>query len=74
MNVASRIVPLLSIAPLSLSIWFTLEDLFCDRVLLQQMAEVEDRRFIRDPAFHRLDPGEAAETGRIDQHLLHQGV
>ena len=75
MIVASRIVPSLSIAPLSLSIWFTpLEDLLGNPVLFQQMAEAENRGLIRDPTFHRLDPCEAAEAGRIDQHLLHQGV
>lgn len=51
-----------------------LVDLLGDPVLLKQMAEVEDRGLIRDPPFHRLDPCEAAEAGRIDQHLLHQGV
>ena len=38
------------------------------------MAEVEDRGFIGDTPFHRLDSGESAEAGRIGQHLLHQGI
>jgi len=52
----------------------TLEDLLSDPVLFQKMAEVENRGLIRDPPFHRVDPCEAAEAGRIDQHLLHQWI
>ena len=52
----------------------TLVDLLGDPVLFQQMAEVQDRGLVRVPPFHRLDPCEAAEAGRIDQHLFHQGV
>ena len=75
MIVASRIVPSLSIAPLLTQYLFhSLEDLLGDPVLFQQMAKVEDRRLIRDPAVHRLDPCKAAEAGRIDQHLLHQWI
>ena len=51
-----------------------LKYLLSDRVLFQEMAKVEDRGLIGDPPFHRLDPYEAAEAGRIDQHLFHQGI
>ena len=61
-------------SPLAQHLVHTLEDLLRDPVLFQQMAKVEDRGLIRDPPFHRLDSGEAAEAGRIDQHLLHQWI
>ena len=52
----------------------TLKHLLSDTVLFQEMAKVEDRGLIGDPVFHRLDPYEAAEAGRIDQRLCHQGI
>jgi hypothetical protein len=55
-------------------LFHTLEDLLGDPVLFQKMAKVENRGLVRDPPLHRLDPCEAAEAVRIDQHLLHQGV
>ena len=48
----------------------TIEDLVRDPVLSKQMAKVEDRGLIRDPRIHRLNSGEAAEAGLIDQNLL----
>jgi hypothetical protein len=61
-------------SPLAQNLVHTLCDLLGDAVIFQQMAEVEDRGLIRDPPFHRLDSGEAAEAGRIYQHLLHQWI
>ena len=48
-----------------------LKDLHAQRALLQQVAEGQDRGFIRDPATDQLDAGKAAHGGHLDQGLLH---
>ena len=43
-------------------------------MLLEQMAEAEDRGLIRDPITDQLDAGKAAHGGHLDQGLLHGWV
>ena len=61
-------------SPLDHHLFHTLEELLRDPMLLQQMANVENRSFVGDPAFHRIVPCEAVETGQMDQHLLPLGI
>jgi len=48
-----------------------LENLLAQLVLLQQVADGQDRGLIRDPITDQLDPGKAAHGGRLNQGLFH---
>ena len=50
------------------------KDLFAKLVLLQQVAEGQDRGLIRDPITDQLDAGKAAHGGHLDQGLFHGWV
>ena len=52
----------------------SLKDLLVQLVLLQQMAEGQDRRLIRDLVTDQLDAGQAAHGGHLDQGLFHGRV
>lgn len=47
-----------------------LKDQLPQLVFLQQVAEGQDRRLIRDPVTDQLDAGKAAHGGHLDQGLL----
>jgi hypothetical protein len=51
-----------------------LKDLLAQLVLLKQMAEGQDRRFIWNPVADQLDAGKAAHGGHLDQGLFHGWV
>ena len=51
-----------------------LKDLLAQIVLLQQVAEGQDRGLIRDPVADQLDAGKAAHGGHLDQGLFHGWV
>ncbi len=51
-----------------------LKNLLAQPMLLQQVAEGEDRGFIRDRVANQLDAGKAAHRGHLDQGLLHRRV
>jgi hypothetical protein len=51
-----------------------LKDLIAQFVPLEQMPERQDRRLIRDPIVHQVDPRETAHAGHLDQGLLHGWV
>ena len=51
-----------------------LKDLLAQLVLLQQVAEGQDRGLIRDPVTDQLNAGKAAHGGHLDQGLFHRGV
>jgi hypothetical protein len=51
-----------------------LKDPFAQLVLLQQVAESQDRCLIGDPVADQLDAGKAAHGGHLDQGLLHGRV
>ena len=51
-----------------------LKNLLAQLVLLQQVAEGQDRRLIRDPVADQIDAGKAAHGGHLDQGLFHRRV
>ena len=53
--------------------FFGHKDLFHRLVLLQQVAESQDRRLIRDPVTDQLDAGKAAHGGYLNQGLPSTG-
>ena len=48
------------------------KNLLAQAMLLQQMAEGQDRRFIRNPVADQLNAGKAAHGGHLDQGLFHR--
>ena len=51
-----------------------LKNLLTKAMLLKQMAEGQDRRFIRNPVADQLDAGKATHGGYLDQGLLHRRI
>ena len=51
-----------------------LKNLLAEIVLLQQMAEGQDRGLIRDPTADHVDPSETAHRGNLDQRILHRWI
>ncbi len=51
-----------------------LKDLLAQLVLLQQVAESEDRGLIRDPIADQLDAGKAPHRGYLDHVLFHDWI
>jgi len=51
-----------------------LKNLLAQLVLLQQVAEGEDRGLIRDPIADQLDARKAAHGGHLDQGLFHRRI
>ena len=51
-----------------------LKNLLAEIVLLQQMAEGQDRGLIRDPIADHVDPSESAHRRHLDQRILHRWI
>lgn len=50
------------------------KNLLSQAMLLQQMAEGQDRRFIRNPVADQLNASKAAHGGHLDQGFFHRRV
>ena len=50
------------------------KNLLAQAMLLQQMPEGQDRRFIRNPVADQLNARKAAHGGHLDQGLFHRRV
>ncbi len=61
-------------APSSQERPYGVKDLLTKPMLLQQVAEGENRGLIGDPTGDQLDPGKAAHGGHLDQCLFHRRV
>lgn len=67
-KVASTVAPCRIVMPRALNwAFFGHKDLLHQLVLLQQVAESQDRRLIRDPVTDQLDAGKAALGGYLNQ-------
>jgi hypothetical protein len=73
-NVASSSCPGASSRPSSQECLYGVKDLLGKPMLLQQVAEAENRGLIRDSVTDQLDPGKAAHGGYLDHCLFHRRI